>query len=250
MFRLASTSAASCWSVQQKKSADSSSHPANVIFISLSQISCIICHSRVTKGRWSESQISSSSDIQVLFPRSVSNLLFSFLHLSFRSQLLWGKGIWSPRGRNLTKGRGGRMQPLYLGCGGEGSWHRDLMHKEKQKSHCQGFPLLHSSAGDPPHCRVSIAGCFCALAALIGFSRFLMLDVAMESNIGEVRYGDQLSADFSQRELWNSTESVEALTRPPLNVQLSEIQTLHTSRLSNATGSRCKCTRGPCSFTW
>lgn len=44
------------------------------------------------------------------------------------------------------------MQPLYLGCGGEGSWHRDLMHKEKQKSHCQGFPLLHSSAGDPPHC--------------------------------------------------------------------------------------------------
>lgn len=34
------------------------------------------------------------------------------------------------------------------GCGGEGSWHRDLMHKEKQKSHCQGFPLFHSSAGD------------------------------------------------------------------------------------------------------
>lgn len=33
-------------------------------------------------------------------------------------------------------------------CGGEGSWHRDLMHKEKQKSHCQGFPLFHSSAGD------------------------------------------------------------------------------------------------------
>lgn len=34
------------------------------------------------------------------------------------------------------------------GCGGEGSWHRDLMHKDKQKSHCQGFPPFHSSAGD------------------------------------------------------------------------------------------------------
>lgn len=144
------------------------------------------------------------------------------------------------------------MQPLYLGCGGEGSWHRDLMHKEKQKSHCQGFPLLHSSAGDPPHCQVSIAGFFCVavLAALIGLSWFLMLDVAMESNIGEVRYSDQLSADFSQRELWNSTESVETLTRLPLNVQLSEIQTLHTSRLSYTTGSWCKGTWGPCSFTW
>lgn len=34
------------------------------------------------------------------------------------------------------------------GCGGEGSWHRDLMHNKRQKSHCQGFPLCHSSAGD------------------------------------------------------------------------------------------------------
>lgn len=36
------------------------------------------------------------------------------------------------------------------GCGGEGSWHRDLMHKDKQKSHCQGFPPFHSSAGEHP----------------------------------------------------------------------------------------------------
>lgn len=42
----------------------------------------------------------------------------------------------------------GWIQPLPPSCGGEGSWHRDLMHKEKQKSHCQGFPLFHSSAGD------------------------------------------------------------------------------------------------------
>lgn len=34
------------------------------------------------------------------------------------------------------------------GCGGEGSWHRDLMHKQIQKSHCQGFPLFHSSTDD------------------------------------------------------------------------------------------------------
>lgn len=39
------------------------------------------------------------------------------------------------------------------GCGGEGSWHRDLMHKDKQKSHCQGFPPFHSSAGEPPRFR-------------------------------------------------------------------------------------------------
>lgn len=44
------------------------------------------------------------------------------------------------------------------GCGGEGSWHRDLMHKEKQKSHCQGFPLLYSSTGDPSLSVCSLCG--------------------------------------------------------------------------------------------
>lgn len=70
---------------------------------------------------------------------------------------------------------------LLSGCGGEGSWHRDLMHKKKQKSHCQGFPLLHSPAGDPVpssyvHCKGWVFGC------TILYTQFPTLDVAMKVN--------------------------------------------------------------------
>lgn len=204
--------------------------------------------------RITDYQISSSSDIQLLFPRSISNLLFPFLHLSFRSQVLH-----SCCGKKAS----GAHEDVTLQRAGEGGCNLSISAvvgrvpgtviwcTKRNKNHIARD--FHSfTAQLVTHRTVSIAGCFCVavLAALIGFSWFLMLDVAMESNMGEVRYGDQLSADFSQGELWHSTESVETLTRLPLNVQLSEIQTLHTSRLSNTTGSWCKCTWGPCSFTW
>lgn len=43
------------------------------------------------------------------------------------------------------RGQEGAADASY-GGGGEDSWCRDLMHKKKEKSHCQGFPPLHSSA--------------------------------------------------------------------------------------------------------
>lgn len=63
-------------------------------------------------------------------------------------------------------------------CGGEGSWHRDLMHKQKQKSHCQGFPLFHSSAGDGLMFPLWDAF-FVFLTILYLFDYDLILDVGM-----------------------------------------------------------------------
>lgn len=160
MFLLGFTSAAICWSVQRRSlQSFFTSHNFNVFCYRdklhelsfqgyMSGLKCTIDHH----------QISSRSDVKVLFSLwwvMYPTFLFSS---SFRSQLLrscCGRRHLEPIGGCWRRYRGhGRAERCRVdpasarSCGGEGSWHRDLMHKEKQKSHCQGFPLFHSSAGD------------------------------------------------------------------------------------------------------
>lgn len=109
----------------------------------IAEMTCIVFHSKVTLV------LCQISDIEFWFLRESEEKKCT---LNFSSSFLQVASAHS-----CHEGRAGRSREvqrrfsLCPGCGGEGSWHRDLMQKEKQKSHCQGFPLLHSSAGDPPH---------------------------------------------------------------------------------------------------
>lgn len=148
------------------------------------------------------------------------------------------------KGREVQSG-----SSLCTGCGGEGSWHRDLMHKEKQKSHCQGFPLLHSSADDPAASLYFHCGMLLSLVSLTVLFSQLISDTGCcygvkGINIGEVRQilwrrfwvdSEKLTCGIrlSHGNLWKNSclqlNSVKIYFRLQLNAQLSEIYTVFTA---------------------
>lgn len=186
------------------------------------------------------------------------SLFFLFLSGHRCSTAAVDKDIWSPGGcwsRYRGQGRAERFRldqsSAPPGCGGEGSWHRDLMHKEKQKSHCQGFPLFHSSAGDrvifPQWDAFSLLWLYCFFF-LFFFSYDIWCCYGVRGiNIGEVRriLWSALLADFKRFTCGISFPHKKPEKNTCLPCQMFSCLKL---KLSSLIQPGCKCIWEPYSF--